>query len=138
MTTLIARTREIPVSKGRSRFLGRWRITATDLWARRDLDELAPAHITFGPARQGELEPVAIEGDIDYRLGRRDGKPAVEFSWQGSDDGQPISGRGWAQLSDRRIDGQLFIHQGDDTRFTAEREPSPPTRKRPRAARRPR
>ena len=126
------------MSKGKSPFLGRWRITATDLWARQDLDELAPAHITFGPARQGEIELIAIEGDIDYRLGQRDGKPAVEFSWQGSDDGQPISGRGGAQLSDRRIDGRLFIHQGDATRFTAEREPLPPTRKRRRAARRPR
>jgi hypothetical protein len=89
------------------------------LWARADLDEFAPAHITFGANRRGELELVAIEADIDYRVGTREGKPAVEFSWQGSDDGQPISGRGWALLGDSQIAGRLFIHQGDETTFTA-------------------
>jgi hypothetical protein len=102
-------------------FRGKWRITATALWARADLDEFASAHITFGADRQGELAFVAIEADIDYRVGKRDGKPAAEFSWQGSDDGQPISGRGWALLDDHQIVGRLFIHQGDETTFTAKR-----------------
>jgi hypothetical protein len=51
-----------------------------------DRDEFAPAHITFGADRRRQLELVAIQADIDYRVGTRDGKPAVEFSWQGSDE----------------------------------------------------
>jgi hypothetical protein len=117
-------------------FLGTWRITATDLWAPADLDEFAPAHITFGANRHGELQLIAIEADIDYRVGKRDGKAAVEFSWQGSDDGQAISGRGWALLDEQQIAGRLFIHQGDETAFTAKRKPSNSTLERSRLARR--
>jgi hypothetical protein len=106
----------------RNRFLGRWRIIASDLWAREDLDEVSPAHITFSARGQGELALLVIEGDVDYRLTKRGTKPVVEFSWQGSDDGHPISGRGWAALGDGDITGRLFIHQGDDTGFTAKRE----------------
>ena len=111
-----------------NQFLGEWRITATGLWAAADLDEFVPAHITFGASRRGELALIAIEADIDYRIGERGGTRAVEFSWQGFDDGQPISGRGWALLGDGQIAGRLFIHQGDETSFTAKRTPS----KRPR------
>jgi hypothetical protein len=112
------------MARRNSQFLGEWRITATGLWAPADLDEFAPAHITFSANRHGKLALIAIEADIDYRVVRRDGKPAVEFSWQGSDDGQPISGRGWALLGDGQIAGRLFIHQGDETSFTAKRTAS--------------
>jgi hypothetical protein len=124
------------MARRRNIFRGDWRIAATDLWARADLDEFAPAYITFGANRHGELKFIAIEADIDYRVGKRDENPAVEFSWQGSDDGQPISGRGWAQFDDGQITGRLFIHQGDETTFIAKRKPSNPTLEPSRLARR--
>ena len=107
-----------------NQFLGEWRITATGLWTAADLDGFGPAHITFGASRRGELALIAIDADIDYRVEDRGGKPAVEFSWQGSDDGQPASGRGWALLGNGQIAGRLFIHHGDETAFTAKRTPS--------------
>jgi hypothetical protein len=66
-------------------FLGRWRIVASDLWDPEDLDSVVPAHITFGRDRLGELELLAIGPYIDYRTGKRDGSPIVEFTWEGSD-----------------------------------------------------
>jgi hypothetical protein len=84
-----------------NRFLGAWRITATGLWAAADLDQFGPAHITFGASRRGALSLVAIEADIDYRVGERGGKPAVEFTWQGSDDGRCFSQQALADLQQR-------------------------------------
>lgn len=53
---------------------------------------------------------------------QRDGKPLVEFSWNGHDDGRPKNGRGYAVLeSDGTLRGRLFLHQGDDSGFVAER-----------------
>lgn len=52
----------------------------------------------------GEFEFAGFSGFIDYRLVERDGKPAVEWSWQGNEDGEgeEVSGRGWAVLEDNR------------------------------------
>jgi hypothetical protein len=49
----------------------------------------------------GELNLIAIEASVDYRVGTRDGAPIAEFSWEGDDDGRPISGRGWARRTAR-------------------------------------
>lgn len=106
----------------RNTFLGRWRIIVSELWTREDLDLVVPAHITFNHNRLGELELIAISASIDYRIGKRDGTPIVEFTWEGSDEGQPVSGRGWARLIGDHLGGQLFVHQGDETEFTAKRD----------------
>ncbi len=107
------------MAKSRNPFLGRWRIVASELWAPEDLDTVVPAHINFGRDRLGELELIAIGASIDYRVGKRDGSPIVEFTWED----QPVSGRGWVRLSGGdEIVGRLFIHQGDETGFTAKRD----------------
>jgi len=50
----------------------------------------------------------------------RDGRIGVEFSWDGTDEGDQVSGRGWASLvDDATIAGHLFFHMGDDSGFRA-------------------
>lgn len=105
-----------------SPFGGTWRIVETELWDREALDLVVPAHITFGADGLGQMELIAIAGAVDYRLGSRDGLPCVEFSWSGSDDADPACGRGWALLKGGRLEGRLFIHQGDESGFIAKRK----------------
>lgn len=112
----------------RNPFLGRWRIVTSELWARKDLDTVVPAHITFSRERLGELELIIIGASIDYRVEERDGAPMTEFTWEGSDEGQPISERGWARLTGDEIAGRLFIHQGDGSGFRAKRDRLPTLR----------
>lgn len=64
---------------------------------------------------------VAIDAGLDYRVVQRDGRPAVEFSFEGSDEGDRISGRGWAVLEGDELQGRVFIHHGDDSSFAARR-----------------
>ena len=101
--------------------LGTWRIVKTDLWDVDDLDSMDPAHLTLEPEGHGRIGLLAIEAELDYRVVQRDGLPAVEFSFEGSDEGDRISGRGWAILDGEQLRGHLFIHQGDDSGFTAAR-----------------
>ena len=58
---------------------------------------------------------------IDFRTTNRDGKPAVEFSWEGGDgaDGTPLTGRGWAILQGDELNGMIVIHLGEDSEFVA-------------------
>ena len=100
-------------------FRGEWKIVSTEVWEPDALDELGPAHLTFGANAKGELCFIAITASVDYRIGARDGAPAVEFSWAGDDDGSSISGRGWAQRDPRGLVGRLFIHEGDEAKFVA-------------------
>lgn len=69
-----------------------------------------------------------------YRTTNRDGKPAVEFSWEGGDgaDGTALTGRGWAVLQDDKLNGMFCIHEGDDSEFVAKRKDKRPKSKKPK------
>lgn len=101
---------------------GTWRITEMDLWDLDDIDLVGPAFIEFRKARDGHFRFIVVEGQLDCRHGARDGRPFVEFSWDGWDEGDQVSGRGWAALQeDGSLRGHIFLHLGDDSGFRAVR-----------------
>ena len=70
----------------------------------------------------GNLGFIVVTGDLDCRDADRDGQPGVELSWQGSDEGDDASGRGWAALNlDGTLEGHIYFHLGDESGFRAER-----------------
>lgn len=104
-------------------FTGYWRIVEMEVWGEDVLDLLGPAHLAIEDERLGELQFVAVQGAIDAQLCTRDGRPAIEFSWEGDDDGHPTLGRGWAVLDEGgKLQGRIFIHRGDHSDFTATRD----------------
>ena len=58
---------------------------------------------------------------MDCREVERDGRPGVEFSWEGNAEMDEVNGRGWAVLEGDQLHGMLFFHQGDESDFVAER-----------------
>ena len=122
LATRTSAKRKKPVRPLRPSIVGAWRITGTELWDREALDLVDEAFIRFGSQQLGELALIALRADVDFRLGTKDRKPSVEFSFDGDDDGAPCSGRGWAILDeDDVLRGRLYIHRGDDSAFEAER-----------------
>jgi hypothetical protein len=100
---------------------GLWRIGEMDLWDRDALDLVAPAFIEFRPDRTGSFGFIAVTGWMDCR-DATGGRSAVEFSWEGTDEGDQVSGRGWAALqNDGSLYGRIYFHLGDDSGFRAER-----------------
>jgi len=114
--------------------VGRWRIAEMDLWDLEAIDLIGPAFIEFGQDRTGHFRFIAVEGWLDCRAGRVQGHPRVEFTWEGDDEGDRASGRGWAALEqDGSLRGHIYFHLGDDSGFRAVRaeeevESSPPGR----------
>ncbi len=103
-------------------FTGKWRMVEMDLWGREAIDLLGPGYINFGKEQEGRFRFIAVEGWMDCRYGERDGRPLVEFSWNGRDERDPASGRGWAMIEDDgTLSGHIFFHQGDDSGFKAVR-----------------
>ncbi|MFA5952937.1 MAG: hypothetical protein WC807_21995 [Hyphomicrobium sp.] len=99
-------------------FEGKWRITSMELWDRAAINLVGPGYIEFKGA-EGVMAFIVVEAWLDVRYGERDGKPIAEFSWEGTDEGDPRSGRGWATISNAgTLEGRVFFHQGDDSGFT--------------------
>lgn len=63
---------------------------------------------------------IAVAGLMDCRETPRDGRPGVELSWEGGDEGDPASGRGRAALQeDGSLRGRIYFHLGNDSSFHA-------------------
>ncbi len=106
----------------KNKFEGRWRIVEMGMWDPDDLDLVVPAHITLELDGLGSLEFIAVSADVDYRLVDRNGKEAIEFSWEGEQEFDRCSGRGWGTLEGERLEGMLYFHRGDESEFIATRE----------------
>ena len=103
-------------------FLGAWRIETMELWAKDAIELLGPGMFVFEDEALGEFRFIAVRGWMDCRFAEREGRPLVEFSWQGKDDRDDASGRGWAVIEKNgTLAGRIYIHQGDDSAFTATR-----------------
>ena len=108
---------------------GPWRIVEMELWDQDFLDLVTPAHITFEEEGHGAFAFGYVQGWTDCRFGTENGLPLVEFSWEGSDEMDPVNGRGWAVLTkDNQLEGRLFFHAGDDSDFCAHRVASKPSK----------
>jgi len=104
---------------------GKWRITEMDVWDQDAFDLLGPrssASMANALAASGSSR---LRGGMDCRHGERDGRPCVEFTWDGNDECDPASGRGWVRLEkDGTLSGHIFFHQGDASGFKAIRAAS--------------
>jgi hypothetical protein len=93
-----------------------------ELWDRDAIDLVGPGFIEIRSDGTGRLRFIAVEGWMDIREIDGAGVPGIEFSWEGNDEGDAASGRGWATLSeDGSLSGRILFHMGDDSSFNAVR-----------------
>jgi hypothetical protein len=112
--------------------VGRWLIESMGQWDRDFIDEEVRGYFEFDAKGSGDFQFGYVQGRIDYRLGERDGKLAVEFSWAGFDGGggDECTGRGWMSLDGDTLTGMFFFHLGDESGIVLKREPEKKARKR--------
>jgi hypothetical protein len=118
--------------KPKSPFEGLWHIVSMDQWDEEYINEEVQAFIEFEAKGTGHFQFGYVQGYLDWRVTTRDGQPAVEWSWEGTDgaDMTPMTGRGWAKLEDDELHGMIFIHLGDESGLVATRAKSPKRPKR--------
>ncbi len=102
--------------------VGNWRIASMEVWGADYSDMEVQAHITIRDDLTGEFQFGLVQGDIDARVADIGGVARVEFSWSGADENDPMSGRGWMDVTGDQAQGRIFIHLGDDSAFTAVRQ----------------
>lgn len=101
-------------------FQGRWRIAEMELWANDALDLVEPAFINIA-GQEGEMRFIAVRAWLDIRYTAYGGDPRAEFSWEGVDEGDQRSGRGWLETGTAgRLVGHIYFHMGDDSALVCE------------------
>lgn len=90
-------------------------------WDRDAIDLVERGYLDFNQDGTGEFGFIAVRGWLDCRPLERDGRVGIEFTWAGVDEGDHVSGRGWAvRVDGETIEGHVFFHLGDDSTFRAE------------------
>ena len=97
--------------------VGRWRIVEMEQWDQDYVDMASPGHITFKKGGTGQLQFGCVEAELDWRIEADNGR--CEFTFAGFDEGDEVSGRGWAKAEGTRLTGRIVFHQGDESGFGA-------------------
>lgn len=99
-----------------ARLVGKWRIIHTEAWDRPHLDLAGPAFITIHADGRGEMAFGALEAAVDCGFT----PSGIDFEWNGADEGDQVSGEGWANLrDDGHLEGEISYRNGDETTFVA-------------------
>lgn len=109
--------------KRKASIFGHWRITHMEQWDQDFVDAEVEGYIRFDQDGGGEFQFGYVHGQMVCEMTERDGKPTVEWSWEGNDEMDEASGRGWAYVSDDGLlRGKLFV-SGDGSEFEAVKKP---------------
>ena len=119
-------------AKPGSPFQGLWHIFSMSEWDEDYFNEEVQAFIEFEANGTGHFQFGYVRGYMDWRPGTRDGQPAVEWTWEGTDgaDMTDMTGRGWAKREGEELHGMIVIHLGDESGFVARRAKGPRRAKR--------
>jgi hypothetical protein len=103
-------------------YIGVWRIIEMSEWDQDFVDLVLPGHITIKENSIGQFQFGAVEAGIDWRIEMIGEEERLAFSFEGSDEGDIVSGRGWAEVNGGKMNGWFCFHLGDDSTFKAEKK----------------
>lgn len=85
------------------------------------IDAEVPRYINFADDGPGDFQSGNVRCDIDWQEVERDGEPAAEFSFEGNDEMDPMSGRGVAWRKAAKLDGMFYFYRIDESGPVADR-----------------
>ncbi len=90
-----------------------------DMWAIEDINLVEQGHITFDE-HGGEMAFICVSLWLNCRAKGKAGN-SVEFTFEGADEGDEVSGHGRAKIVGGRLEGWFCFHAGDESGFVARR-----------------
>ncbi len=102
-------------------YIGKWNIEEMEIWDKDFIDLVVPGYISIARDSDGHFQFGAVEANMDYRIEEYENTERLEFSWEGFDEGDSVSGRGWAILDGDKLKGRIYFHMGDDSSFVSVR-----------------
>lgn len=103
-------------------FIGFWHITEMEIWDEAYIHMEVPAYIEVEENHLGYFQFGLVSGQLDGEIKLVGGVERFWFTWDGFDEGEPMSGGGWLELSGRNaLKGRIKLHLGDSSDFWAKR-----------------
>ena len=93
---------------------GVYGITETEVWSKEAIDIVEPGYIEI-QGNRGQLHFICIDGQMKIKKA----KDNYTFTWEGTDEGDPISGNGDFTVNGDTLTGRIYINDGDDSSFIA-------------------
>ena len=91
-------------------------------WDKEYIDQEIPAYILIEKDLGGDFHFGYVQGEIDGRVVKRRDGSYFEFTFDGSDECDPVSGRGWITAQDENnAQGEIRFYDGDDSTFQLKR-----------------
>jgi hypothetical protein len=104
-------------------FFGVWRIKEMELWDKEGRRGQEEGRIEFLPKECGNIRFDGLKADITFKVKKEAEGEKVEFLFEGMDEGNPVSGRGWGKIEGPLLKGRIYLHFGEDSDFLAFKEP---------------
>lgn len=101
-------------------FIGTWFVVEMESWDQEYVNMEARGHFTFKKDGTGHFQFGLVQGEMDCQTEAEHGE-RIEFSWEGQEELDSASGRGWAVIENDELCGRIFIHLGDHSAFRARR-----------------
>jgi hypothetical protein len=92
-----------------------------EMWDQDYVDLVNEGNFTFGDDGIGNFEFGAIKAETDYSIETIGNTERVDFSFEGYDEYDPVSGRDWVIIENDILSGKIFFHAGDDSEFKAKK-----------------
>lgn len=103
-------------------FSGKWHIYEMEMWDENYFNMETQAYIEIKKNKRGSFQFGLVRGYLDGEEVRTGSQSRYEFTWEGDDEGTPMSGSGWLEFSEENnLKGKIKIHLGDSSRFNARR-----------------
>jgi hypothetical protein len=103
-------------------FTGTWIITEMEMWDAEYINMEVQAFIQIGVNDLGHFQFGLVSGEIDGEVVKLGNVERFEFTWEGQDEMDPVSGSGWLKSAGlNRGEGRIKIHLGDGSAFKAVR-----------------
>lgn len=98
-------------------FLGKWRLVEMDQWDEDFINLVETGYIEFKLGGGGQMVFGAVHLTLDWVSGENS---QAEFTFEGFDEMDEVSGRGWAVVESGILGGAIYFHRGEASTFLAE------------------
>lgn len=103
-------------------YLGKWRITWMETWDADYYDMEVFAYFEIRKDRGGTFQFGLVQAELDGTVTTNPAGQRFEFTWEGCDEGDLMSGSGWLEVDDvDSLQGEIRIHRGDSSRMTLQK-----------------
>lgn len=99
-------------------FIGTWHIYEMAAWDEGYFNMEVQAHVTINKRGFGHFQFGLVEGSLDYKAS----SSRLDFSFEGMDENDPCSGRGYLEAPYKgKLKGKFYIHSGESSTFSAKK-----------------